>query len=119
MPQEMEDKWDIYFHEDHLYFARSWTGNLIYRADCKVVGHYLIVSSILAMDEFTFKDDRYAVRAVDFLIKSHLLRMEVPHPLPAIGTDDVRQIVMFSFSEFGRWASFATFEETIEYEQQH
>src|SRR5437667_10541486 len=23
--QQMEDKWDIYLHDGHLYFARSWT----------------------------------------------------------------------------------------------
>ena len=27
----MEDKWDIYFHEGYLLFARSWTGSLIYK----------------------------------------------------------------------------------------
>jgi hypothetical protein len=31
----MEDKWDIYFHDDYLLFARSWTGSLIYK--CKTV----------------------------------------------------------------------------------
>src|SRR5262245_3052913 len=28
---EMEDKWDIYLHDGFLYFARSWTGDLVAR----------------------------------------------------------------------------------------
>ncbi len=30
IPQEMEDKWFIYFEEDTLYIHRSWTGFCIY-----------------------------------------------------------------------------------------
>lgn len=30
IPQQMEDKWFIYWHEDTLFFHRSWTGNCIY-----------------------------------------------------------------------------------------
>jgi hypothetical protein len=30
--QQMEDKWDIYLYESNLYFARSWTGDLVLRA---------------------------------------------------------------------------------------
>lgn len=29
---EMEDKWDIYLFHPHIYFSRSWSGQLIYRA---------------------------------------------------------------------------------------
>ena len=30
IPEEMEDKWFIYWHEATLYFHRSWTGFCIY-----------------------------------------------------------------------------------------
>ena len=30
--EEMEDKWDIYLFDGNLYFARSWTGDLVYKA---------------------------------------------------------------------------------------
>jgi hypothetical protein len=32
IPQEMEDKWFIYFENEWLYFHRSWTGNGMYKA---------------------------------------------------------------------------------------
>ncbi len=31
IPQQMEDKWFIYYEEPHLYFHRSWTGQPVYR----------------------------------------------------------------------------------------
>lgn len=30
LPQEMEDKWFVYYENDKLYFHRSWTGFCIY-----------------------------------------------------------------------------------------
>jgi ADP-ribosyl-[dinitrogen reductase] hydrolase len=30
IPQQMEDKWFIYYEKERLYFYRSWTGNKIY-----------------------------------------------------------------------------------------
>jgi len=31
--KKMEDKWYIFFKDDHLHFLRSWTGLEIYRAE--------------------------------------------------------------------------------------
>jgi hypothetical protein len=30
--RQMEDKWDVYLSDSTLYFARSWTGELAFRA---------------------------------------------------------------------------------------
>lgn len=30
IPEEMEDKWFVFFEQDWLYFLRSWTGICIY-----------------------------------------------------------------------------------------
>jgi hypothetical protein len=35
VPEEMEEKWFIYFEGDKLYFHRSWTGALIFIAKFK------------------------------------------------------------------------------------
>lgn len=32
IPQQMEDKWFIYYENEWLYFHRSWTGYGIYKA---------------------------------------------------------------------------------------
>jgi hypothetical protein len=31
IPQQMEDKWFIYYEEPHLFLHRSWTGAPVYR----------------------------------------------------------------------------------------
>lgn len=110
--EEMEDKWDIYLSDGFLYFARSWTGELVYRAGIEFTGREACVSMIEANSGMAGAEGSYAVRSVDFLIKSHLLGDEVPHPLPPHHPDDPQQIALFSFSQYGRRASFATFEDT-------
>ena len=41
LPQEMEDKWFIYFENDILHFHRSWTGVCIYQVSFKQEGDTL------------------------------------------------------------------------------
>ena len=33
IPEEMEDKWVIYYEDDRLYLHRSWTGYRIYAVE--------------------------------------------------------------------------------------
>jgi hypothetical protein len=107
----MEDKWDIFLHGDWLLFARSWTGTLAYRAGMGITPHEMKVSPI-EMDG-SQDDLEFAVREVDFLIKSHLLGDEVPHPLPAGFPDDAERVLLYSFSQYGRQASYATYANTL------
>ncbi len=111
--QEMEDKWDIYLFEGNLYFARSWTGDLIFRAKIDFSGSGSRISSIDAKSGAVNKDTSLAIRQVDFLVKSHILKREVPHPVPADYPDDPDKIAIYSLQLYGRWASYATYEETI------
>jgi len=40
VPEEMEEKWFIYFEDDKLYFHRSWSGSIIFIAtfrDFKII----------------------------------------------------------------------------------
>jgi hypothetical protein len=108
---EMEDKWDIYFFQDHLYFARSWTGALIFRASITFTGEEAVVDSIQADDEFSMDSEPLTRRMVDFLIKSHILGLEVPLPLPPGFSEDPRKIFAFAFNQYGRRASFAVFDD--------
>jgi len=110
----MEDKWDIYLYDGDLYFARSWTGELEYRA--KIViredgAHVIAVTARAALDE---ADPSYSVAVVDYLIRSHLYRLPVPHPLPESIGKDPRQLALFSFSRYGRHGRFGTFADTTQ-----
>lgn len=108
---EMEDKWDIYYLNGWFYFARSWGGEIVFRAEVKFTGTQAIVSMVEA-DAKLSADPQLAVRQVDFLIKNHLLGMEVAHPLPAGFPDDPMQIAVYSHNWYGRHAAFAAYEDT-------
>jgi hypothetical protein len=113
MASEMEEKWDVFLFDGQLYFARSWTGTLIFKASAEFSRRGLRVTSIAADARAGGHDTHYVSAQVDFLIKSHLYHLEAPHPLPEDFTDDPEQVAMFSFSPYGRMAAYATFEETI------
>lgn len=110
--QQMEDKWDIYLYDGHLYFARSWTADLVFRAKIDFQKSEAVITSVEANRERVGDDPQLAVRMVDFLMKTHLYRQEAPHPLPKDFPEDNRTIALYSFSEYGRWAFYASFEDT-------
>lgn len=110
--QQMGDKWDIYLYDGHIYFARSWTGDLVFRARLASSGEEVVLTELEAGKELADGQPQFAVRQVDFLVKSHLFRRAVPHPLPEGFPEDPRQIAAFSMSQFGRWASYATYADT-------
>ena len=110
--QQMEDKWDIYLYDGYLSFARSWTGELVFRAKTEFREPNAVITTIEANGTRLMNDPIHAVRSVDFLVKTHLYQKEVPHPLPQ-GIPPTNQfLAVYSFNEFGRWAFYASFEDT-------
>jgi len=112
LAEMMEDKWDILHKDEHLYFMRSWTGHLIFRAHLVIDSDSVKVDRIRAAASMLTEELTYNICQVDFLIKSHLYRREVPHPIPVELPDTPSDIVLFSFSQYGRWAFFASYENT-------
>jgi len=49
---------------------------------------------------------------VDYLIRSHLYRLPLPHPLPKSVGQDPRELALFSFSQYGRYGLYGTFADT-------
>ncbi len=110
----MEDKWDMYVFGDRLYVARSWTGTLSFVAVCEFKSNRVEISRIFTEKKIVSGDLQYAGRVVDFLIKSHMSNMVVPHPLPArLRQESVGEIATHSFEMFGRRGLFGSFDETI------
>ena len=75
----MEDKWDIYLLSEHLYFCRSWTGALIFRASVTLSDERMVVSAI---ETNPSEDNDIVIRQVAFLIWSHVFGRVSLHPLP-------------------------------------
>ena len=108
--KEMEDKWDIYLFDNHLYFARSWTGDLVFRAAILFEGGRGRITAI----ETSQTNDEFAVQQVDFLIKSHILEVTSLHPLPKdMKSEAPLKLAVLSFSLFGRRGLYGTFENTL------
>ena len=111
----MEDRWDLFLIEGWLYFVRSWSGQLVYRASVRFEPGRAFVRAIEAPGEAAHEDPAFCVREVDYLIKSHALEAMVPHPLPAGLPSDPKQIALFSFSRHGRRGCLATYEDATEF----
>jgi len=109
---DMEEKWDIYLYDGALYFARSWTGELAYRAQIEFREDATNIVAVTARRALFETDPHYPIAVVDFLIRSHVFGRAVPHPLPESPGRDPRQLALFSFSQYGRRGWYGTFADT-------
>lgn len=86
IPEQMEDKWFVYYDDPYLFFHRSWTGKPVYRVELKTNQNKVIVSEALWAVEFAAADNAdptYQSRLLDFLISNLLLKKNKPFPCPA------------------------------------
>jgi NAD-dependent SIR2 family protein deacetylase/ADP-ribosylglycohydrolase/protein-tyrosine phosphatase/TPR repeat protein len=109
---EMEEKWDVFYFDKYFYFVRSWTDKIAYRARAEEEGLYLNITEIEYNGE-TAEDKNYHLRAVDYLLKTFVIGLIVPHPIPPDVENTPESIALFSFSFAGRHAKFASYEDTI------
>lgn len=84
IPQQMEDKWFVYYQEGWLYLHRSWTGGLVYwlRLDESAAGAR-VVESFVSRDSSQYKaaDISYDRMLIDFLLRGLILGKKVPFPI--------------------------------------
>jgi len=79
LPQDMQDKWFIYFEKDVLHFHRSWTGYCIYQVSFTQEGDALRMTQALVnrdpeqYQETSAERDRQNISQV---IDAFLLRRE-------------------------------------------
>lgn len=90
IPQEMEDRWFVYYDEPHLFFHRSWTGQPVYRLSIESGPNGAKVTEALwAKDlaarpsnwnlaESPMSNSDYQVRLLDFLVSNLLLGQAKP-----------------------------------------
>jgi len=103
---QMEDKWDIYLFDGDFYFARSWTGDLVFKARVTFDHLSAKVTKISGQRESsTFRDP---VAVVDFLVKSHVYGLVAPHPLPNTPETQPSHLASWSFARYGRRGLFGT-----------
>lgn len=106
----MDCKWDIYVYDNQFFFARSWTGDLVYKAQAEILPDKIILKGIEHKSKI---DSTEALNAVHFLMKSHALGQPFPHKVPLEITDE-KEIAMWSFSQFGNRACYATYDDIVD-----
>ncbi|MEO3402978.1 hypothetical protein AAFN85_03690 [Mucilaginibacter sp. CAU 1740] len=111
---EMEDKWDIYIWDDIIYFVRSWTSVVAYKAFVNYSDDKLIIHKV----EFETRDDNeseslIAINNVHFLISTLAGKTVMPHTIPG-HLKTYEEIARYSFSLFGRNCWYATYEDILD-----
>ena len=84
IPEEMEDKWFVFWEADTLFFHRSWTGLCVYRVEFAAAGEQFQVSgAAVSNDSQAYRrgSDAYEAALVDFLIRGLLLHERVEFPV--------------------------------------
>ena len=103
----MDVKWDIYIYDSIFLFARSWTGELCYRAVATVGPSEIHITEI----ECQRSEANIAASNVYFLMGTHAMRRVLPHRLPEGTPEDPMMIATLSFSLFGKLGCYASFED--------
>lgn len=83
VPQEMEDKWFVYWQNDRLFFHRSWTGFCVYvvrfisQGDC-----YRMIEADVNRDpeQYSETNDQRDAVMISHLIDVLLLRQQATFP---------------------------------------
>jgi hypothetical protein len=79
VPEQMEDKWFVFWEAPWLWFHRSWTGLAIYGAKIED-GRITLAVVNRHPEQYRAIDDVYDAELLDFLIERLLLDHEVPFP---------------------------------------
>jgi hypothetical protein len=107
-----DEKWDLFLFEDSLYAVRSAGGTLEYRAALAWLPGRLRVVRVSAHAELAEAEPAYVIAAVDFLIRTHVLGLEAPHPLPAAARGEPEELALLSWRQHGRFARFGAYADT-------
>ena len=86
VPDQMEDKWFVYFDDGWLRFHRSWTGAFVYalRLDGSPAGVRVVDSWVNRnQQQYAASDTAYDRKLVQFLIDAFLLKKSgATFPMP-------------------------------------
>ncbi|MCL4868633.1 MAG: hypothetical protein KJ063_06690 [Anaerolineae bacterium] len=85
IPQDMDDKWFLYFADGWLNFHRSWTGSCVFRLKIEPENDYFRATTALVNrdpEQYRFQSDKFDIETIAFLIDRLLLNRFAPLPTP-------------------------------------
>ncbi len=80
IPQQMEDKWFVYYENDWLYFHRSWTGFGLYKAKLNKETEGYSIKEFWAernQEKYKNENDQTDIETFSFLIARGLLGIDI------------------------------------------
>jgi len=107
-PRQMEHKWAIFHHQQRILFVRSWTRKLYALAELSSGEGYVEVKKISGVFVDEEEHPLFTTMMVDFLLRSHVLGMVYPAPLPEGLEKTPFEAAMWCFQMFGNPALCAT-----------
>jgi len=107
-PRQMEHKWAIFHHQQRILFVRSWTRKLHAIAELSSGEGYVEVRKISGVFVDEEEHPLFTTMMVDFLLRSHVLGMVYPAPLPEGLEQTPLEAAMWCFQMFGNLALCAT-----------
>lgn len=84
IPGEMEHKWAIYHFKGSILFIRGWLRQVYAIATCEYEAGLVRLTALRGAFVFEAQEEReFSERVADFLIRTHVLEIPWPAPLPA------------------------------------
>jgi len=102
VPEQMEDKWFIYWKDDTLFFHRSWTGGCIYVVRFDVEGdNCRMIEADVNRDPKQYKEtnDERDARMISYLVDVLLLHREAVFPSDELSSE---KRALMNWSQVGR-----------------
>jgi hypothetical protein len=113
IPEVMENKWAIFFHQDTIIFVRSWLRKVIVTAETSQQNGRLYINKIKGL--FSNDDEPELTRSiVKFLLISHVIGEIFPAPLPGNLSSDLKSAGLWAMSTYGNMAHVGTFTANFE-----
>jgi hypothetical protein len=113
IPNVMEHKWAIYYHENKIVFIRSWLRQVFVVAETRQHNNELIIERIKG--KFTVDEEpAFTIAILKFILISHAIGETVPAPIPEHLKSSTRTAGMWAFSSYGNMAHIGIFDEKFE-----
>lgn len=108
IPNKMEQKWALYYHQGQIICIRSWRRQVQAVADVHVDSEYATITAIHGTFLEEGEEPEFTVRVLDFLLRSHALNLVYPAPLPEGIEKNLPGAARWCYSVFGNLAQVAT-----------
>lgn len=107
-PGQMEHKWALFVRQGQLIIVRSWRRKVFARVDFEHDGDCVVLRALRGTLLGDGEPADLSERTVDFILRSHVLKLPYPAPLPPGMSEAPETAALWCMNTYGNLASFAT-----------